>query len=264
MTDHRLFFRFPGRLIAAAGVMLAAVLAPSLPGPGSASTASAVPVVDHGVRFATRAPRCDEIPFGIARIYWEYNASANDLGVHVTLDAEDWKRLRIQSPCDRTLFEVKGRGPYQALGMTELFFEGAEPSLNEVPLQDLLAMFPEGGYTFEGRTVDGEELESIAQFSHAIPAGPVVSAALGPNADLVVQWTEVTSPPPGFPNRPIVIAGYQVIVGSFQVTLPATARSVTVPPEFVASLSPGVQEYEVLAIERNGNQTLTEGTFTVD
>ena len=32
-------------------------------------------------------------------------------------------------------------------------------------------------------------------------------------------------------------------------------------PEFVASLAPGVQPYEVLAIEANGNQTLTEGTF---
>src|SRR6185436_11219924 len=63
----------------------------------------------------------------IAKIYWEYNASANDLGVHVSLDGEDWKALRILRPDNKTIFEVRGKGPYQELGMTELFFEGAEP-----------------------------------------------------------------------------------------------------------------------------------------
>ena len=98
-------------------------------------------------------------------------------------------------------------------------------------------------------------------FSHAIPDGPDVSAAVGPGNSLVISWTQVTGPPPGFPNKPIHIVGYQVIVDTFQVTVPATTTSVTVPPEFVASLAPGVQPYEVLAIEASANQTLTEGTF---
>jgi len=202
-----------------------------------------------------------EVPLSISRIYWEYNASANDLGVHVSLDGEDWKRLKIVNPDGRTLFVVEGRGPYERLGMTELFFEGAEPSLADVPLADLLAMFPEGVYEFDGRTVDGADLDGTSTFSHAIPAGPAVAAAVGPANSLVISWTAVTTPPPGFPSRPITIAGYQVIVGSFQVTVPPTTTSVTVSPEFVASLASGVQPYEVLAIEANGNQTLTEGTF---
>jgi hypothetical protein len=37
---------------------------------------------------------------------------------------------------------------------------------------------------------------------------------------------------------------------------------VTVPPEFVASLPSGSNQFEVLAIEASGNQTITEGTFT--
>lgn len=203
----------------------------------------------------------DEIPFSVARIYWEYNASANDLGVHVALDAEDWKRLRIEGPDEHTLFEVKGKGPYRQYGMTELFFEGAEPSLDEVPLQTLLDKFPEGAYTFEGRTVANEELESTWQFSHAVPAGPVVSATVSGMSGLTIAWQPVTSVPPGFPDRPLVITGYQVIVESFQVTLPPSATSVTVPPEFVGSLAAGAHAYEVLAIEQSGNQTLTEGSF---
>lgn len=211
----------------------------------------------------TRECRAAEIPFKIAKIYWEYNASANDLGVHVSLDAEDWRRLKIVNPKNHSIFYVEGRAAYKELGMTELFFEGAEPSLDEFPLSGLLARFPEGTYEIKGRTVDDQDLESEVMFSHAIPDGPVVSAAVGPGDSLVISWTAVTSPPPDFPNRPINIVGYQVIVGSFQVTLPATTTSVTVPPEFVASLASGVQPFEVLAIEASANQTLTEGTFVI-
>ncbi len=203
-----------------------------------------------------------EVQLSLSRIYWEYNASANDLGVHVTLDGEDWKKLRIVNPDKKTIFAVTGKGPYQELGMTELFFEGAEPSLEEFPLEDLLALFPEGEYDFEGLTASGEEIEGESLFSHAIPDGPDVHTTQGAGDLLQIHWTSVTAPPPGFPVKPIHIAGYQVIVGSFQVTLPPTATSVTVPPEYVASLAAGRQPYEVLAIEENGNQTLTEGVFT--
>lgn len=201
------------------------------------------------------------VPFSIAKIYWEYNASANDLGVHVSLDGEDWKRLKITNSADKTIFVVEGRAAYRELGMTELFFEGAEPSLDELPLEDLLDRFPEGPYELEGKLVDGTDITASPVFSHAIPAGPAVSATLGPDDALTISWTEVTSTPPGFPARPIVIVGYQVIVGTFQVTLPPASRSVTVPREYVASLASGVQPFEVLAIELSANQTLTEGTF---
>jgi hypothetical protein len=209
---------------------------------------------------AHRAPE-PSVPLSIAKIYWEYNDSANDLGVHVSLDGEDWKKLKITKPDGKKIFEVEGSGPYHDLGMTELFFEGAEPSLNEFPLADLLALFPEGVYEMEGLTVDGEEIEGEALFSHAIPDGPDVSSQIGANDFLRILWTSVTSPPPGFPAKPIQIVGYQVIVESFQLTLPSSATSVTVPPEFVAALSPGEHAFEVLAIDVSGNQTLTEGSF---
>jgi len=200
----------------------------------------------------------------ISRIYWEYNSSANDLGVHVSLDGEDWRKLKIINPAGRTIFEVEGRGPYRMLGLTELFFEGAEPNLDDFPLENLLARFPEGTYRFTGRTVDGDVIAGAGQFTHAIPAGPTnVVAALNGNS-LVISWNPVTGPPDGFPDLPITIVGYQVIVGSFQVTIPATTTplQVTVPPEFVASLPGGQNLFEVLAIEASGNQTITEGSFT--
>ena len=61
----------------------------------------------------------------------------------------------------------------------------------------------------------------------------------------------MTGPPDGFPDLPITIVGYQVIVGSFQVTVPATTTplQVTVPPGVRRILPGGQNLFEVLAIE---------------
>jgi hypothetical protein len=199
-------------------------------------------------------------PFPIARIYIEYNSSANDLGFHVSLDAEDWTEVEIRNPAGSTIFEVEGTGAYGDLGLTELFFEGAEPSLDDFPLDDLLDLFPEGRYRFIGTTVDGATLTSRPTLSHAVPAGPEVSATVNGNT-VVISWTQVTEAPDDFPVQDINVVGYQVIVDPFQVTLPASITHVTLPREFVQSLSSGTHDFEVLAIEESGNQTITEGTF---
>lgn len=206
-----------------------------------------------------------------ARIYIEYNSTDNDLGFHVSLDGEDWRYLRIYDPTGRAIFHVLGRSGYGELGMTELFFEGAEPALDEVPLEELLAMFPEGEYRFAGRTVEQELIVGEGELSHAVPAGPDVSDSddmVVPGNPFVIRWQHVTekaTDPEGgvFPDRPIDVVAYQVIVESFQVTLPATGgpMSVAVPAEFVDSLESGEHEFEVLAIDASGNQTITADSF---
>jgi hypothetical protein len=205
------------------------------------------------------------VPLSEARIFFEYNSSANDLGVHVRLDGEDWRTLKITGPNGRTFFDVQLKGGYRGLGGTELFFEGAEPNLADVPLDELLDRFPAGEYQFSGRDVDGNPVEGTATLSHAIPRGPAnVTAVVGPGNSLVIMWAGPgTDPPNGFPDATINIVAYQVIVGKFEVTIPGGAVGsfgVTVTPEFVASLPTGAPiEYEVLAIADNGNQSITEG-----
>jgi len=214
------------------------------------------------------AKKCEdeeELELEIAKIYWEYNSSANDLGVHVKLDGEDWVKMRIFNPDGKTIFRVEGRRGYKELGLTELFFEGAEPTLDEFPLEDLLDLFPEGEYEFEGRTIDGCEISGEAYFSHAIPAGPEVSTSGISGSTLVISWDPVDDTPDGFPDEEINIVGYEVIVEgdddrTFDIILPGDATQVTVPPEFVDSLSSGEHAFEVLAIDESGNQTITEGS----
>jgi hypothetical protein len=209
------------------------------------------------VPFPARAGQFEE-----AHLYIEYNSTDNDLGFHVFLDAEDWKSVKIVNPAGVTLVEVNGKGPYgrPGLGLSELFFEGAEPSLDDVPLNDLLALFPEGKYKFLGVTAAGVKLTSTSTFSHAVPAGPVVSTEVSGD-NIVIRWQPVTGPPPGFPNEKIDIVGYQVIVEPFQVTLPASSTEVTLPREFAQTLKAGSHGFEVLAIDASGNQTITAGSF---
>ncbi len=202
-----------------------------------------------------------KVPLAISRIYIEYNYTANDLGFHVFLDGEDWKCLKIINPAGRTVFEVEGKHGFGDLGMTELFFEGAEPSLDEVELETLLALFPEGKYRFVGKMVDGADLVGTGTLTHRVPEAPnIVSPAEGDTVDssepVVIEWEPVENP------QGSRIVGYQVIVGSFSVTLPASKTHVTVPAEF---LEPGtLYLFEVLAIEAGGNQTITESSFETE
>jgi hypothetical protein len=204
--------------------------------------------------------------FEIARILIEMNATAQDAGIQMLIDAEGWEDVTIFGPGgDQKLLNVRARGPVGTIGVTELFFESAEPSLADLPLEDLLAMYPEGTYRIEGHTVEGREIVGRAVLSHEIPGGPHVVAPLDGEAtdpgNTVIDWDPVVEP------AGIQITGYQVIVELpepqlrvFSVDLGASVTALRVPPEF---LQPGVAYlFEVLAVAENGNQTITEGTFS--
>jgi hypothetical protein len=213
--------------------------------------------------------------FDEARIFIEYNETDNDLGFHVFLDGEDWETVEIINPNGVSICSVDATGTsavgYADLGLTELFFEGAEPTLDppgdpQVILDDLLTRFPEGDYTFVGMVAGGGPLMSVAAFSHVVPAGPEVRVKVDDD-EIRIKWNEVTESAatlsPLLPVVPVDIKGYQVIVGSFQVTLPASSRKIKLPKDFVKTLEPGEHDFEVLAIEENNNQTITGGTFVI-
>jgi hypothetical protein len=229
-----------------------------------ASSSRAVHILLTGLAALALAAPATGAPtkFEEARLYIEYNSTDNALGFHVSLDAEDWRTVEIINPAGVVIFNATGRGPYgrPGMGLSEMFFEGAEPSLDDVPLDALLSQFPEGKYKFVGMTADGARLSATSVFTHAVPDGPAVSSEVTPDA-IVIRWRPVTGPPPGFPSERIQIVGYQVLVDPFEVTLPATSTQVTLPREFADSLAPGPHGFEVLAIDASGNQTITAGSF---
>jgi len=198
-------------------------------------------------------------PFEAVKIIIEFNATDQDVGIQLFLDAEAWKNVSVLDPKGHKIFEVNSKGVLKPLGGSELFTESDEPGLDEVPLADFFDRFPEGTYTFVGKSPDGENLESTATLSHKIPDGPsIVSPGTLDPAHAVIAWSPVTTP------AGIDIAGYEVVIEKddfhvFDVKVPGTTTSVTVPPEF---LEPGTEYgFEVLAIDKSGNQTITSTSF---
>ena len=211
-------------------------------------------------------------PFEDALVFIEFNSTDGDLGLHATFDAGGWKEAVICSPDGSKLFEVKSGGSTDKYGLSELFFEGAEPSLDEQPRDEFLARFPEGEYTIVGKTTDGDALISKATFTHNIPDGPVI---ISPREDdvvdlnaVVIDWEPVTSP------SGIEIVRYELFFApedpeegdpppaldiDLALELPSTVTEFRIPPEL---LMPGTEYvFEVLAIEVSGNKTITEVAF---
>lgn len=226
------------------------------------------------------------IEFDQVDIFFELNATDRDVGVHVSLDADSWHFLQILSPQGRSYLKLFAEGKLGAIGLTELFFEGEEPSLLEVPFRRFLAFVPPGLYQFKGQTNDDQPLRSTDLLTTDIPCpvrilSPAADDAL-PADDAVIRW----QPAPGVfdpdtricdSTRDVGLVGYQVVVEvtneaadierDFVIDLPPDATSVQVPEGFLDDIPPLDEEterkVEILAIEDSGNKTITEATFQV-
>ena len=211
-----------------------------------------------------------------AKLNIEHNATDHDTGFQGAVDSEGWQSLDLIGP-NGAVLRIDGKGALGELGLTELFFETVEPENAEVPIDELLANLPAGTYTYQARgMVNGEstgiELGS-ALLSHAIPAGPVLQSpaegATVPADELAVRWGAVTQ---GLRGGAVNVIAYQLIVEKdvpvhphmigklgLSMYLPASTTSMTIARGF---LEPNTAyNWEVLAIEESGNQTLSSGKF---
>ena len=216
----------------------------------------------------------------------EFNASDGDVGVRGFFDYEPWKELEIENPSGRTFVEVEAENrKMRRQGLAEWFFESGEPTLLEVSFETFLSRFRTGLWEFEAETIEDDEVECEELLTHVIPCAPEIDVEQD-NGVIRITWDPVTTgvntaqtdlnvaneEPEEWDEElldctgPIpVIIGYEVIVEEaesekiYKIDLPADATSVTVPPEFL-ELGDEFQ-YEVLAIEESGNQTITEEEF---
>jgi len=221
---------------------------------------------------SARPCRAAATPLKAAKMIIEYNASAEDIGIQFFLDSDGWASIEIFDPRGREVFDAEAEGSLlRQGGGTELFLESVEPPLDELPLDVFFSRFPEGTYRFRGLTTEGGRLTGNAKFSHDVPQGPELvspvpaagrECATSVPLPMVIEWDPVTM---SIEDEPIDIVAYEVIVENhgvdFDVIFPASAgTSVTVSPEV---LEPGTDYiFEVLAIEKGGNQTTTEGCCT--
>jgi hypothetical protein len=237
----------------------------------------------------------NEIPFAEAHVFFELNNTDGDLGIHALIDGEPWKRLRIEDQNERRILNVNVRSRLRRQGLTEFFFESAEPPFDELPPPVFFKRFPEGIYEIEGTTLEGDEMESETELTHAMPAPPNPTVNGLPVAlqcddeepgydapvvsgDVVIAWDSVTRTHPTLGNPQdaagISIHNYQVVVEAeievggeefasvLSVILPPGVTEMTIPDEFLAQSD--VFKYEVLAREESWNQTAVESCFELE
>ena len=141
----------------------------------------------------------------------------------------------------------------------------------------MLAKLPEGRYKIAGPAQENGKsagrTAGRAWLTHDIPAGPrLLSPADGarvPVRGVVARWTPVSKTIAG---RPVKIIAYQLIIekdvephphmiGKFGLSmyLPRSVTSMAIPDRFLEPRT--AYNWEVLAIERSGNQTLSSGSF---
>jgi hypothetical protein len=237
----------------------------------------------------------DEIPFAEAHIFFELNHTDGDLGIHGLIDGDAWKSLGIEDPRERQMLDVRVSSRLRMQGLTEIFFESAEPTFDELPPDQFFRRFPEGVYEIEGQTLEGDELESEVELTHLMPAPPVATVNDEPmavqcdadepgydatevTAPVTIAWAEValSHPDLGSPRSSpeIEIHNYQVVVEVdvetddgeeltlvFSVDLPPGVTSMSVPEEFLELGD--TFKYEVLVRERGFNQTAVESCFVL-
>lgn len=234
-------------------LLLAACDKPTTPTRSAGEDGAAAATADIDEAAAADEASAVGVPFADAELFFEFNATDNDLGVQLFLDAPGWKRVRVFDPGRDTIAVFIASGRLGKLGITELRFESEEPAPEEV-----LALFPQGRYRFSGRTVEGQHLVSDVELSHELAPPPTFTPADGDVVDrdgAIVEWNA-----PGAETVEIIIESDEVD-GTFDVVLPADARRLRVPRQY---LVPGVEyKIEILSINEAGNRTLVEHTFSV-
>jgi hypothetical protein len=113
-----------------------------------------------------------EVPFEEAQLFFELNDTDGDLGIHASIDGGPWVSLTIEGPGDLRLLDIVSRAALRRQGMTQLSFESAEPSFDELAPAAFFRRFPEGRYEIEGLAQSGERLENTTRLSHVMPAAP--------------------------------------------------------------------------------------------
>jgi len=233
--------------------------------------------------------------FDEAEIFFELNNTDGDLGIHALIDGEAWRYLKIEDPKKRQMLNIRVKGRLRQQGLTEIFFESAEPTFDELDPEDFFNRFPEGEYTIKGKVLEGDKLESVAEITHVMPAPPEVyfmiddnmfPAAEGCDAEdlpefvvgepVIIYWNPVaySHPELGTSGVEIEVVNYEVVVEidetpwKTSIILPPDATSFQVPSEILDLVefddeSEAEIKFEVLVREVSFNQTAVESCFVI-
>lgn len=232
----------------------------------------------------------------------EINATDGDVGFHALADAGAWRWFRIDDPDGKKILAMRATGSLRDQGVTESFFESAEPLCEPdeeepddlvVTFAEFIMRFPEGDYLFRANNNEGDRVKGTTELTYNLPAAPDISMTEDseqPIDEVIIEWAPGTDLGEKCHDQSLVddgiiadpasveIVGWEVVVEpddeeaadplrKFSVQLPPEQTSVLVPVEFLERFfGEDIDEFkfEVGAIEESGNQTFSEGTFSIN
>ncbi len=240
--------------------------------------------------------------FSKSNVYIEINSTDGDAGFHALIDADAWHDVKMRDSNGQLIFKEQAKGSLNDQGITENFFESAEPLCAfdpeepdelVVPLAEFLPRFPEGDYPLSGYNNEGEMLMGTAELTYDIPAAPDASAMEDAEFaidEVLIEWEPGTTLGEKCHDQNLVDLGIIadpefVPVVAWELTiepegddLPEPERTLTVllPPEqtsfevpeayFAAYVDEGYTEFkfEVGSHEAGGNRVFTEVEFEIE
>ncbi len=88
---------------------------------------SIVPMAMASLTLGAATPAVWAAEFSEAELFFELNDTDGDLGIHSSIDGGAYSRLTITDPKEQAILKVSPRGRLARQGLTQLFFESAEP-----------------------------------------------------------------------------------------------------------------------------------------
>lgn len=203
--------------------------------------------------------------FGECKVLIEINSTDGDIGFHWLIDGDNLNSVKMYDPNRRLVYKNHAFGPLGDQKQAETFGESAEPVCREalkededdvvVTLEDFAQRWASGPYRMKGFADGGEILFGETLLTYYLPAAPENLTYAGGT----ISWT------PGstlgecateaelnqlvadgvLPIHPMLVplAAWEVVLeledGSnlkFSARLPPGQTSVTMPPEFLASI----------------------------
>jgi hypothetical protein len=216
-------------------------------------------------------------PFAVAELFVELNDTDGDLGLHASIDGGTWTSLEVEGPHERQLLGIVSKGRLRSQGLTQLAFESAEPSFEELDPADFFRRFAEGVYEIEALAQGGGTFESRVRLSHVL-AAPVRATVSGLAAaescdaatlpevvsPVLIDWDPVTASHPEIGKAgPVTISRYQFFVEQgdtkLSLDLPPTATEFEIPTSITTA--GGQFKFEIIARTSTGNNTAIESCF---
>jgi hypothetical protein len=211
----------------------------------------------HGLALGVGKESGPSMPFAVASVHFEQNATDGDVEVvfEVKGGDEGLAKLAVVSPDGRTVIDFTAPDA-STLGIRQFRFESPEPG----DVASLKSAYPEGLYTFAGATAAGDKLHGESTLNYRLPA---TASFLRPGAgargvgakDLEITWTPVRN-----------LAAYIIEIEQDELDVKITAKlpgSVTtfaVPDGFL--LPDTEYQLGIGTVTDEGNVSFVETTFT--